>query len=77
MYKAVAEVRSSRCGIADLYFAARAMSLGTSSRGNADFGRSATNVCALIGRGGESRGARCRHPAKSDRRLLAPTGGSS
>lgn len=44
----------------DLYFAARAMSLGSYSRGNADFGRSALNNLALIGCGGETREGRYR-----------------
>lgn len=54
----VEEVWESRSP--DLYFAARAMSLGSFSRGNADFGRSALNVLALIGWGGETGGRRYR-----------------
>lgn len=69
--KSVAKLRSSKSGIADLYFAAPAMSLGTSSRGNADFGRSATNIFTLIGHRGELRGPRCRRSAESARRLQA------
>lgn len=61
----VEEVWESRSQ--DLYFAARAMSLGSFSRGNADFGRSALNVLALIGWGGERGGRRYRvGPEKCD-----------
>lgn len=69
--ESVAKVRSSKSKCDDLYFAAPAMSLGTSSRGNADFGRSAANVRALIGHCGELRGPRCRRPTESARRLRA------
>lgn len=49
-----------------LYFTARAMSLGSFSRGNADFGRSALNVAASIGCGGDQGRSRYRRVEKCD-----------
>lgn len=60
----VLEVWGSR--IQDLYFAPRAMSLGSFSRGNADFGRSALNIWVLIGCGGEPGSSRYRWAEKCD-----------
>ncbi|KAJ5081761.1 hypothetical protein NUU61_010025 [Penicillium alfredii] len=48
------------------------MSLGRWPRGNADFGRSATNTHAAIGCGGEDGGGRCR----GARRLAAFASGA-